>query len=66
MVRFSIHIDLDWYYLVAPNALLGIGPSVVTVTSLNSSRSEPLLYEGFTFGGLFYYHWNLQFIGSIL
>ena len=60
------HLDLHWSYLVVPNVLLGIGPSIVTVSifefiSAQSPHSMKglLLRAFFTITGIF------QFLGSI-
>ncbi len=61
------HLDLHWYYLVAPNALLGIGPSVVTVSIFEFiSAQSPYSMKGLLLGAFFTITGIFQFIGSIL
>ena len=61
------HLNMHWYYLVAPNVLLGIGPSVVTVSIFEFISAQSLYsMKGLLLGAFFTITGIFQFLGSIL
>ena len=61
------HLDMNWSYLVAPNMLLGIGPSLVAVSIIEFiSAQSPHSMKGLLLGAFFSITGVFQFIGSVL
>ena len=66
-VVYFPHLDMHWSFLIAPNILLGIGPSLVTVSIIEFiSAQSPHSMKGLLLGAFFSITGVFQFIGSVL
>ena len=61
------HLNMHWSSLVAPNVLLGIGPSLVTVSIFEFiSAQSPYSMKGLLLGAFFATTGVFQFLGSVI